>query len=239
MTFIDNKKQLEEYAKAYASQTPPNSLKNLAFSHLPALLKKYTTGSKALDFGCGAGYSTNFLKSLGFNCVGVDINPKMVEIAKENDKSGTYQSIVNSKIPYRDKTFDLVFASFVLLEMGSLEQIEKSLLEINRVLKPNAHFIAILNNKNTYKYKWGSLNTNFPQNKILKSGKKVKIEFLDQGFAIEDYYWTQEDYLNVMQKANLELIEIYTPLADPNDGIDWKDETRISPNSIYFMKKVQ
>lgn len=237
MTFIDNKTELDEYAKAYASKTPPNSLKNLAFKHLPALFKKYNTNSKALDFGCGAGYSTSFLKSLGFNCAGVDINPKMVELARENDGDGTYQLIINSKIPYDNETFDLVFASFVLLEMSSLEQIKKALIEINRVLKPNAHFVAVLGNENTYKYRWSALNTDFPQNKILESGKKVKIEFMDKGFSIEDYYWTQEDYLGAMQKANLELLEIYNPLADPNDGVDWRDETRISPNSIYFMKK--
>ncbi len=237
MTFIDNKKELEEYAKAYASKTPPNSLKNLAFKHLPPLFKKYSTDNKALDFGCGVGYSTNFLKSLGFDCSGVDINPKMVELAKENDKKGTYQSIVNSKIPYDNETFDLVFASFVLLEMGSLEQIEEALIEISRVLKPEGHFVAILGNENTYKYNWSALNTNFPQNKVLRSGKKVKIEFTDKGFSIEDYYWTQENYLEAMKKANLELLEIYKPLADPKDGIDWKDETRISPNSIYFTRK--
>ena len=40
-----------------------------------------------------------------------------------------------------------------------------------------------------------------------------------------------------MKKANLELLEIFKPLADPKDRIDWKDETRISPNSIYFIRK--
>ena len=161
----------------------------------------------------------------------------MVELAQENDKKGTYQSIVNSKIPYDNEIFDLVFASFVLLEMSSLEQIEKALIEISRVLKPKGHFVAILGNKNTYKYNWSALNTNFPQNKVLESGKKVKIEFKDKGFSIEDYYWTQENYLEAMQKANLKLLEICKPLADPKDEIDWKDETRISPNSIYFTRK--
>ena len=237
MTFIDNKKELEEYAKAYAAKTPPNSLKNLAFKHLPPLFKKYNTNNKALDFGCGAGYSTSFLKSLGFDCKGVDINPKMIELAKENDKNGTYKSIINSKIPYDDEIFDLVFASFVLLEMSSLEQIEEALTEISRVLKPYAHFVAILDNENMYKYNWGALNTNFSQNKILENGQKVKIEFTHNNLSIEDYYWTQKTYISAMQKVNLELLEISNPLADPNDGIEWRDETHISPISIYFMKK--
>ena len=161
----------------------------------------------------------------------------MIELAKENDKNGTYQSIINSKIPYDDEIFDLVFASFVLLEMSSLEQIEEALTEISRVLKPYAHFVAILDNENMYKYNWGALNTNFSQNKTLENGQKVKIEFTHNNLSIEDYYWTQKTYISAMQKVNLELLEISNPLADPNNGIEWRDETHISPISIYFMKK--
>jgi ubiquinone/menaquinone biosynthesis C-methylase UbiE len=237
MNFIDNKKELDKYASAYASKTPPNSLKNLGFKHLAELFRKYNVAGQALDFGCGVGYSTNFLKSIGFNSVGVDINPKMIELAKENDRTGTYQLIKNSKIPYDDETFSLVLASFVLLEMSSLQQIENALIEISRVLKPGAHFAALVDNANMYKYNWSAINTDFPQNKNLASGKKVKVEFFEEGFSIEDYYWHREDYLTAMEKANLELLEICSPLADPNDGVDWKDEIRISPISIYFMKK--
>ena len=54
MTFIDNKKELEEYAKAYASKTPPNSLKNLAFKHLPSLFKEHKPpiGGSLKEFIC-------------------------------------------------------------------------------------------------------------------------------------------------------------------------------------------
>lgn len=237
MNFIDNKKELDNYAYAYASKLPPNSLKNLAFKHAVGLFKKYKATGKALDFGCGVGYSTGFLKSLGFNSVGVDINPKMIELAKENDKTGTYQLMKNSKIPYDDETFGLVFASFVLLEISTLPQIEEVLIEISRVLKPGAHFVALVDNANLYSYNWSAINTDFPQNKNLKSGTKVMVEFIEEGFAIEDYYWSRQDYLAAMEKANLELLEICSPLADRNDEIDWKDEIYFSPISIYFMKK--
>ncbi len=237
MTLIDNKTELDRYAKAYAVKTPPNSLKSLAFSKLPDLFKKYKTGSNALDFGCGTGHSTNFLKSLGFKTSGVDINPKMIELAQQDDPNGDYLTITNSKIPFENTKFNLVFSSFVLLEMSSLKDIEKTMKEISRVLKKDGHFVAILDNENTYKYNWSALNTDFPQNKILESGKKVKIEFIDKGFSIEDYYWTKEDYLSAMKKANLELLEIYNPLADQNNGTDWREEISVSPISIYFMKK--
>ena len=60
---------------------------------------------------------------------------------------------------------------------------------------------------------------------------------IHNNLSIEDYFWTQESYLRVMQKATLELLEISNPLADPNDEMEWRDETHISPISIYFTRK--
>jgi ubiquinone/menaquinone biosynthesis C-methylase UbiE len=177
------------------------------------------------------------LKSLGFNTTGVDINPKMIEFAGNSDKTGEYLPILNDKIPFADVVFDLVFSSFVLLEMSSLQEIEKALIEINRVLKPGGHFVAVLNNENMYKHQWNEVNTNFPQNKNLKSGDKVKIELLDKALTIEDYYWTQDDYINVMQKANLEILEINSHIEGLKSETNRKDEINTSPISIYFSKK--
>lgn len=235
MNFINNKKELDKYAESYAAKTSSESLKSMAFKHVPSLLKKYDVNGKALDFGCGAGYSTKFLKSLGFDCIGVDINSKMIEIAKENDKSGIYESILDSKIPHKDKTFDLVFASMVFLEIDSMEKIKTSLMEISRVLKKDGHFVAVLDSSDTYKYNWSTLKTDFPQNKDLKSGKKMKVEFIEENFSIENYYWSQEDYLRVMKQANLELLEIFN-LCIYREDTTKHEGKYVFPISVYFMK---
>src|SRR3990167_9521805 len=41
---------------------------------LPVILEKHDRSKRILDYGCGAGLSTRFLKSLGLNVVGVDIS---------------------------------------------------------------------------------------------------------------------------------------------------------------------
>ena len=228
MTFIDNKTELYKYAKYYSSTTSSNLLKNLIFNELPPLFSKYKTGKNALDFGCGTGYSTKFLKSYGFKTTGVDINPEMIKIAKQKDAKGEYITVIDDIIPFKEKTFDLVFSSFVLLEINSLKTIQSVLYEINRVLKVGGKFFAVLNNKNMYSKNWPSVNTNFLQNKHLKSGQKVKIQFLDKNFSIEDYYWTEDDYLKAMKKANLEFCEIYNKIGN-----------RDSPISIYITQKLR
>jgi trans-aconitate methyltransferase len=51
-------------AAAYAKLDFPGTY-YLAFRDLPELIHTHTSKGKAIDFGCGAGRSTRFLKSYG------------------------------------------------------------------------------------------------------------------------------------------------------------------------------
>ena len=57
-------------ADAYATLEFANTY-YLAYRDLPAIISEHVTGTKALDFGCGTGRSTRFLRKLGFNVTGV------------------------------------------------------------------------------------------------------------------------------------------------------------------------
>lgn len=236
MTLIDNKTQLEEYAKLY------NSIKgkgtdSVPYRILPDMFKKYLSGNNVLDFGCGCGYSTLFLKSQNLDAKGVDINLNMINNAKNADSKGVYLHIQEGAIPFADEEFDLVFSAFVLVEIDAKEKLQKSLNEISRVLKRGGKFITVLPSENFYKHEWVTLKTNFPENANVKSGDKVKIEFLDGDFAIYDTYWSKEDYIEFHKKAGLEMIEINSPLAVISDKIEWKNELHVAPHSIYVSVK--
>ena len=77
----------DDRAGSYATLEYPGTY-HLAFRDLPALIARHVTGTRALDFGCGAGRSTRFLKGLGFDVVGVDISASMVARARERDPDG-------------------------------------------------------------------------------------------------------------------------------------------------------
>ena len=68
-------------ADAYAALEFPGTYW-LAFRDLPEIIARHVTGPVALDFGCGAGRSTRFLKRLGFDATGVDVSASMIEHAR-------------------------------------------------------------------------------------------------------------------------------------------------------------
>ena len=59
-------------ADAYAGLEFPGTY-YLAYRDLPRIISDNISGRRALDFGCGTGRSTRFLKQLGFTAIGVDI----------------------------------------------------------------------------------------------------------------------------------------------------------------------
>ena len=147
------------------------------------------------------------MKSLGLDVTGVDINEEMIKIASSNDPVGIYNIIKSSNIPAEDNTFDLVFSSWVMMEVASKEELAKIAKEIARVLKNNGIFIMLVCNENTYNRDWLSENTEFPENQNLTSGCKVKILFKNINLSIYDYFWSEEDYKSMLDQANFKIIK--------------------------------
>jgi len=75
-----------EWARAYATLEFPGTY-YLGFRDLPALIRRYDHGSRALDFGCGTGRSTRLLRNLGLNVIRADISQAMLDQARALDPS--------------------------------------------------------------------------------------------------------------------------------------------------------
>jgi ubiquinone/menaquinone biosynthesis C-methylase UbiE len=70
----------------------------LAYRDLPAIISKNVRGRKAIDFGCGTGRSTRFLRKLGFDAVGVDIAEHMITLARKRDPDGKYHLVPDGNL---------------------------------------------------------------------------------------------------------------------------------------------
>jgi 2-polyprenyl-6-hydroxyphenyl methylase / 3-demethylubiquinone-9 3-methyltransferase len=106
-------------------------------------------GLKALDVGCGGGFSCEFMARRGTLVSGIDQSLKCIQAAKAHaDISGfkiDYQQAIAEEIPYRDGTFDVVVCVDVLEHVENVKQV---LSEIYRILKPNGLFFFDTINRN-------------------------------------------------------------------------------------------
>src|SRR5208282_897353 len=84
-------------AGAYATLEFKNTY-HLAYRDIPAILAEHVRGRKSLDFGCGTGRSTRFLRQLGFEVTGIDIAEDMIRKARELDPSGDYHLIQSNDV---------------------------------------------------------------------------------------------------------------------------------------------
>jgi SAM-dependent methyltransferase len=110
------------------------------------LLKFELSGSESavLDFGCGPGRFTPGLAELiGGAAIGVDITPELLKLAPISP-SVSYQCIGTGTLPFPDSSFDVVWSCLVL---GGIPdgQIEQSIAEIDRVLRPGGVFFYVEN----------------------------------------------------------------------------------------------
>ena len=92
-----------------------------------------------LDLGCGTGLCGERLHDLARRLVGVDLAPKMLELARGR---GRYQELANAEIgqylPTQARaSYDLVVAADVLIYIGDLGQLFG---EVARVLRPAGLF---------------------------------------------------------------------------------------------------
>ncbi|MCM1052763.1 MAG: class I SAM-dependent methyltransferase [Ruminococcus sp.] len=107
---------------------------------------------KCLDLGCGLGQYTKYWQDLGFDCLSTDISP--IALSKVQEKyphSKTMIVDMHNDLPFKDNTFDLVFANLSIHYFND-ETTKNLLKEIKRVLKPNGYFIGSVNSTKTFKF---------------------------------------------------------------------------------------
>jgi ubiquinone/menaquinone biosynthesis C-methylase UbiE len=105
-------------------------------------------GSKVLDLGGGPGRHTIELAKKGYVMSLGDLSPDLIKIAKEKAKGiNNIESIdvVNSVdlTIYKDGYFDAVLCFGPLYHLTDDNDVYRSLIEINRILKPGGQILAI------------------------------------------------------------------------------------------------
>ena len=225
-------------ARAYATLECPGTY-YLAYRDLPAIVAQHVTGREALDFGCGAGRSTRFLKKLGFNAVGIDISRSMVELARRDDPTGDYRLVEDGDFSaFQPSQFDVILSAFAFDNIPHVAKRGELLRGLRRLLTDKGRIILLGSTPDIYIHEWTSFTTkDFPGNRFAKSGNAVRIVMKDVADArpVVDILWFHEDYLNLFAAAELALIAHYKPLGRDGEPYKWLTETSIPPWMIYVL----
>ena len=136
-------------------------------SQMKSFVAYLTPGCEVLDAGCGSGRDSLFLSTQGYNVSGIDISDvaigKAVQRASEQKLPIKFVVGGLENLPYQDGEFDGAYSGYVLENTD----LEKSIPEIARVLKPGAIAYLVVFLSTQYEDPSGSeFNTAVNQNHL-------------------------------------------------------------------------
>lgn len=169
--------------------------------------KEYFNGQgKCLDLGCGIGQYSKELIDYGYVVTSADISLIALEKVKEFN-SNTIRIDMNEKMPFNDKSFDLVFAN-LSIHYFSDNDTKKLMLEIKRILKDGGLFIGSVNGLEGY--------------------EKIK----DTAIEIENHFWFNiNKYIRLFNKNDLEkYLNVFDILK-----IEKRETTRFNNKKNYWI----
>lgn len=126
-------------------------------------------GDKIVDIGCGTGQSSFYLSKLGYNVIGVDEAQRFCDYAQENYPDVQFIQADVAKLPFKDNYFDIV-SSYNTVE--HFADVEKALVEMIRVIKPNGQILLHSPNLLSLKHVIDAFNNNG----LTFEGKKNKLK---------------------------------------------------------------
>ncbi len=100
----------QEYALKVAHRHPFNEAKE--FIH------KLSQKSRILDLGCGPGRDAKIFADRGFEVIGIDASPKMIEIAKEQVPQAEFLIVLIEEMEFPPEFFEGIWASGSLLHLS-------------------------------------------------------------------------------------------------------------------------
>lgn len=225
-------------SEAYATLEFPGTY-YLAYRDLPAIIGEHVHGRDALDFGCGAGRSTRFLRGLGFEVVGVDIAEPMLARARARDPQGDYRLLGNDGLgSLGANAYDLILSAFTFDNIPTMEKKVALLQDLKRLLRAGGRIVNLVSSPEIYVNEWASFSTkDFPGNRAARCGERGLIVMLDveDRRPVEDILWTDAGYRDVYERAGVTAIKTCRPLGNRDEPYSWVSEDIVAPWVIYVL----
>ena len=218
-----------------------NTLEHL---HRYALSCELAAGKHVLDIACGEGYGTNLMAEKALSIVGIDIYKRAIADAKlKYLKSNILFKVGDiTNIPEKDLSFDLIVC-FETIE--HIDNYEKALMELKRVLKHNGILLISTPNKKTYSDNPNYINP-YHKNEFYKDQFETlilkyfkNIYFLEQSTSFNSIIYNKHNNSLSFYNGNFKSIEKKEePEAVYFFAVASNDKLPNIPNSVFFGHKV-
>ena len=140
-----------KWNEMYASETErldEANFRNRRDTTVDYVMKVLPPGGKVLDIGCGAAPVVSELRRRGVECVGVEYAGDMIKHARNRlrsmglDDDKLYRADCRA-VPFEDASFDVIVCLGVI---SYVEDFERAIGEIHRLLKPGGHALVSFRN---------------------------------------------------------------------------------------------
>lgn len=211
----------------------------LCYRDLPFLIRKYAMGTKALDFGCGTGFSTNLVTELNFDTIGVDISERMLSEGRIFNPGLDLRQIEINSLPFENKCFDLVLSTFVLFDIPNMALLIEYLKEARRVLKPDGVLIACTGSEHLHVNNWLTIEHDVEKNSQVKPGEMYESYSKELDTTFFDVFYTHQNYVTAFTESGLVIEELHQSLGKISDDINWHTEWKLPPYSTYVCRPIK
>jgi ubiquinone/menaquinone biosynthesis C-methylase UbiE len=173
-------------------------------------------GSRIADLGCGSGVFCGLLQKAGFNCVGLDISPRLIEIGRRKYQEVEFVEGDIEHTPFPSESFDAVLMNGVVHHLPDPSQ---SAAEVFRILRKGGRFIALdPNRRNPFMWLYrdpaspfySSVGVTENERPVLASD--VATTFRNAGFDIHTEYLSDIRYSYIASSAMRRLLPIYNAI---------------------------
>lgn len=183
---------------------------------------------RALEVGCGEGRVCRDLRARGYDVVGLDAAPTLVEAAVAADPGGVYVVGAAEALPFPDATFDLVVAYNSLMDVADMP---RAVAEAARVLGAGGRLVACVTHPIRARGSWveGADGDRYVVEHSYFEALAYRFEAARDGleFIFESRTYPLADYAGALEHSGL-LIEA---LREPR-GMDAHD--RFIPEFLMF-----
>lgn len=180
------------------------------------LLFNLTSGcnfSNVIDLGCGTGYSTKHFHAKSKKLTGIDISSLSVKEAKSIAPEINFIAIsIEDYSSMNTEVFTLAISNMTFMDVANLEKVIKSTSDL---LQLNAHLILTITHPYFWPLYWGYEKYDwFNYSKEIEIEANFNISLNDSPFITTHYHRPLETYINLLEKYNLQIIEMREPMPD-------------------------